>query len=222
VKNRLLNVTINALAAGVIGITTLGMMAGSASAQAAPAAPAAGKPVETQWFKVCTKQADNNICNTQFTLVADTRQLVTAINLIDVKGKVNQRVLQAVVPTGRVIPAGVQLQIDKAAPQAMGYSVCFPDRCIAEAQLNDTVIAAMKKGTTLTVTSVNFQRQPNPIKITLSGFSKAYDGEPVAQPELAQRQQELNDALKKQADARRKKFEDAQASAKTGAAAPAQ
>lgn len=222
-KNRLLNVTINALAAGVIGITTLGMMAGSASAQAAPAAPAAGKPVETQWFKVCTKQGENDICNTQFTLVADTRQLVTAINLIDVKGKVTQRVLQAVVPTGRVIPAGVQLQIDKAAPQTMGYSVCFPDRCIAEAQLNDTVIAALKKGTTLTVTSVNFQRQQNPIKITLSGFSKAYDGAPVAQPELAQRQQELNDALKKQADARRKKFEDAQAAAKSGTpAAPAQ
>ena len=221
-KNRLLNVTINALAAGVIGITTLGMMAGSASAQAAPAAPAAGKPVETQWFKVCTKQADNNICNTQFTLVADTRQLVTAINLIDVKGKVTQRVLQAVVPTGRVIPAGVQLQVDKSAPQTMNFSVCFPDRCIAEAQLTDAVIAGMKKGTTLTVTSVNFQRQPNPIKITLAGFSKAYDGAPVAQPELAQRQQELNDALKKQADARRKKFEDAQAAAKTGAAAPAQ
>ena len=221
-KNRLLNVTMNALAAGVIGITALGMMAGSASAQAAPAAAPDGKPVETQWFKVCTKQGENDICNTQFTLVADTRQLVTAINLIDVKGKVTQRVLQAVVPTGRVIPAGVQLQIDKAAPQTMGYSVCFPDRCIAEAQLNDTVIAALKKGTTLTVTSVNFQRQQNPIKITLSGFSKAYDGAPVAQPELAQRQQELNDALKKQADARRKKFEDAQAAAKSGAAAPAQ
>ena len=229
-KNRLLNVTINALTAGAIGISALGMMAGSAAAQAAPAAPAApaaaaaAKPgvAETQWFKVCTKQGDNDICNTQFTLIADTRQLVTAINLIDVKGKVTQRVLQAVVPTGRVIPAGVQLQVDKSAPQTMNFSVCFPDRCIAEAQLTDAVIAGMKKGTTLTVTSVNFQRQPNPIKITLAGFSKAYDGAPVAQPELAQRQQELNDALKKQADARRKKFEDAQAAAKTGAAAPAQ
>lgn len=245
-KNRLLNVTVHAFVTGMIGLATLGLSATAASAQAA-ADPAAAAPAEapaagaaapadkaapapaqgapsasgTQWFKVCSKQGENEICNTQFTLIADTRQLITAINLIDVKGKVNQKVLQAVVPTGRVIPAGVQLQIDQNKAQTMGYSVCFPDRCIAEAQLTDAIVAAMKKGSGLTVTSVNFQRQANPIKITLAGFSKAYDGPPVAQPELAQRQQELNEALKKQAEARRKKFEDAQAQAKSGGAAPA-
>jgi invasion protein IalB len=226
VKIRFYNAPVQALAAGAIALAMLGAgmtaAAAQAAAPAAPAAPAAGAAgagAAPQWFKVCTKQGENDICNTQFTLIADTRQLVTAINLIDVKGKVNQRVLQVVVPTGRVIPAGVQMQVDQNAPQGMNYSVCFPDRCIAEAQLTDAVVAGMKKGNGLTVTSVNFQRQANPIKITLSGFSKAYDGPPVAQPELAQRQQELNDALKQQAEARRKKFEEAQAAAKT---APAQ
>ena len=214
-KNRLYTATVQALGAGAIGLTMLGAGMTAAFAQAAPAQPSS----EPEWFKVCTKQGENEICNTQFTLIADTRQLVTAINLIDVKGKVTQRVLQVVVPTGRVIPAGVQMQVDQGTPQGMNYSVCFPDRCIAEAQLTDAIVAGMKKGNGLTVTSVNFQRQANPIKITLSGFSKAYDGPPVAQPELAQRQQELNDALKQQAEARRKKFEEAQAAAK---AAPAQ
>lgn len=231
VKNRLLNVTVSALTTGLIGMAVLGMSAGAASAQAAPAAPAPAAPAAaapgapatggTEWFKVCSTQGENEICNTQFTLIADTRQLVTAINLIDVKGKVNQKVLQAVVPTGRVIPAGVRLQIDGNQPQQMNYSVCFPDRCIAEAQLTDAIVAGMKKGNGLTVTSVNFQRQANPIKITLTGFSKAYDGPPTAQPELAQRQEELNSALQKQAEARRKKFEEAQAQAKGGEAAPA-
>ncbi|WP_188907356.1 invasion associated locus B family protein [Aureimonas endophytica] len=213
----------------------MGAFAGEAAAQSAqkpaPAKPAAAAPAAaqqpepvpgTQWFKVCSKQGDNEICNTQYTLIADTRQLITAVNLIDVKGKVNQKVVQAVVPTGRVIPAGVQLQIDTGKPQTMNYSVCFPDRCIAEAQLTDAMVAAMKKGNAITVTSINFQRQPNPIKITLAGMGKAYDGAAVQQSDLAKRQQELNDALKKQADARRKKFEDAQAQAKAGAAdAPA-
>lgn len=206
-KNRLLKVAVTSLFTGVIGMAALGVTAGAAAAQAAPKpAPAAAAKADgsgAQWFKVCSPQGDNQICNTQFTMIAETRQLITAINLIDVKGKVNQKVLQAVVPTGRVIPAGVQLQIDQNKPQAMSYSVCFPDRCIAEAQLTDAVIAALKKGKGLTVTSINFQRQPNPIKITLTGFSKAFDGAPVAQPELAQRQKELNDALQKQADARR-------------------
>lgn len=221
-KIRLHTAPVQALAASAVALAMLGAGMTAAAAQAAPAAPAAAPAASAsapQWFKVCTKQGENDICNTQFTLVADTRQLVTAINLIDVKGKVNQRVLQVVVPTGRVIPAGVQMQVDQNAPQGMNYSVCFPDRCIAEAQLTDAIVAGMKKGNGLTVTSVNFQRQANPIKITLSGFSKAYDGPPVAQPELAQRQQELNDALQQQAEARRKKFEEAQAAAKS---APAQ
>jgi invasion protein IalB len=225
VKNSFLHVTAKAITAGLLGVATLAVIAGPAGAQSAPKAPA--KPVGaaqpqpvpgTQWFKVCSKQGDNDICNTQYTLIADTRQLITAVNLIDVKGKVTQKVVQAVVPTGRVIGAGVQMQIDSSKPQTMNYSVCFPDRCIAEAQLTDQMVAALKKGNNLTVTSVNFQRQPNPIKITLAGLGKAYDGQPTQQSDLAKRQKELNDALQKQADARRKKFEDAQAQAKAGAA----
>nr|WP_246191162.1 invasion associated locus B family protein [Aureimonas leprariae] len=230
-KNSSLPVSVAAIRAGLLGGAILAALAGQAAAQSAPKPAAPAKPAAaaaqpqavpgTQWFKVCSKQGDNEICNTQYTLIADTRQLITAVNLIDVKGKVSQKVVQAVVPTGRVIGAGVQMQIDSSKAQTMNYSVCFPDRCIAEAQLTDQMIAALKKGNNLTVTSVNFQRQPNPIKITLSGLGKAYDGQATQQSDLAKRQQELNDALQKQADARRKKFEDAQTQAKAGAAAPA-
>ncbi|MCO6402806.1 MAG: invasion associated locus B family protein [Aurantimonas endophytica] len=214
------------LAAALVGFATFGLSVSGANAQGAPAgqpAPqAAGSPVPAEWFKVCSSQGENEICNTQYTMVADTRQLITAINLIDVKGKVNQKVVQAVVPTGRVIPAGVQMKIDTNAPVTLNYSVCFPDRCIAEAELTDALVASMKKGGQLTVTSINFQRQANPIPITLSGFTGAYDGPPTAQPELAQRQQELNEALQKQAEERRKKFEDAQNAAKAAPETPAQ
>ncbi|MEF2553177.1 invasion associated locus B family protein [Aurantimonas sp. A2-1-M11] len=226
--HRLTNATTGMLAAGLLGFATLGAGVSGAIAQtatpAAPsgAAPAAGQQrpqaVPAEWFKVCSTQGENEICNTQYTLIADTRQLITAVNLINVTGKVNQKVLQAVVPTGRVIPAGVQIKVDDKAPQTLNYSVCFPDRCIAEAELTDAVVASMKAGSQMTVTSINFQRQANPVPVTLSGFTNAYDGAPKAQPELAQRQQELNEALQKQAEERRKKFEDAQNAAKTGAA----
>lgn len=191
--------------AGLAAVAGLAMPVANASAQQVPA----------EWFKVCSPQGENNICNTQYTMIADTRQLITAVNLINVTGKVNQKVLQAVVPTGRVIPAGVQMQIDENKPQTLNYSVCFPDRCIAEAELSDALIASMKKGKVLKVTSINFQRQPNPISVTLSGFTQAYDGPAKAQPELAQRQQELDKALQGQAEARRQRFEDAQNKAKT-------
>ena len=226
--HRLSNASAMLIAAGFIGAASLvgGVSAANAQAAApAPAAggqPAAGQAVPAEWFKVCSKQGDNEICNTQYTMIADTRQLITAINLINVKGKVNQKVVQAVVPTGRVIPAGVQMKVDGNAPQTLNYSVCFPDRCIAEAELTDAMISSMKKGNQLTVTSINFQRQANPIPITLSGFTGAYDGAPKQQPELAQRQEELNKALQQQAEERRKKFEAAQNAAKDGATPAAQ
>jgi len=209
VTNRFKTIERTAAVVGLAAVASLLPVAGSAMAQQVPA----------EWFKVCSPQADNNICNTQYTMIADTRQLITAVNLINVTGKVNQKVLQAVVPTGRVVPAGVQLQIDENKPQTLNYSVCFPDRCIAEAELSDALIASMKKGKVLKVTSVNFQRQPNPINVSLSGFTQAYDGPARAQPELAERQQKLDDALKSQADARRQRFEDAQNKAKAEPAA---
>lgn len=229
--HRLSNASTTLLAAGMVGLATLAVGVSGANAQdakpvagqARTANPAQVQAIPAEWFKVCSTQGENEICNTQYTMIADTRQLITAVNLINVKGKVNQKVIQAVVPTGRVIPAGVQMKVDDDKPQTLNYSVCFADRCIAEAELTDALVASMKRGKQMTVTSINFQRQANPIPISLSGFTQAFDGAPKAEPELAQRQKELNEALQKQADERRKKFEDAQKAAKdnTGEAKPA-
>ncbi len=212
-QDRMKNASLKRLAGVLVGTATL--LAGASLANAQQANQNA-QVMPTEWFKVCTKQGENDICNTQYSLIADTRQLITAVNLINVQGKVNQKVIQAVVPTGRVIPAGVQIKIDGNQPQTLNYSVCFPNRCIAEAELSDAMVANMKKGSQMVVTSINFQRQANPIPVTLKGFTDAYDGPPKDESALAQRQKELNDALQKQAEERRKKFEDAQNAAKQG------
>ena len=218
-QNRMNNASLSKLAGLLVGTATLLAGAPLANAQDANAQP---QVLPTEWFKVCSKQGENDICNTQYTLIADTRQLITAVNLIAVKGKVNQKVIQAVVPTGRVLPAGIQVKVDGNQPLTLNYSVCFPNRCIAEAELSDALVASMKKGNQLMVTSINFQRQANPVPVSLKGFTDAYDGPPKDESALAQRQKELNDALQKQADDRRKKFEDAQNAAKQGGDTPAQ
>jgi hypothetical protein len=43
-------------------------------------------------FKSCDKQADVDICNVQNITTASTGQLVTALSLVEVKGKVNRKV----------------------------------------------------------------------------------------------------------------------------------
>jgi invasion protein IalB len=179
-----------------------------ANAQNAPNQPPRG------WFKACSKQQDVDICNVQNLIMADTGQLMTGISLIDIKGKVNRKVFQITVPTGRMIPPGIGVQIDGGKAQKLDYVICFPDRCVAEAQLNDTLVASFKKGQKLTVTSINFQNQPNPLDISLAGFTDAFDGPPLKQSDLEDRQKKLQEFVAKNNEDFAKKLKEEQEKAK--------
>ncbi|NJR13241.1 MAG: invasion associated locus B family protein [Phyllobacteriaceae bacterium] len=188
-----------------------------AAAVAAGAAPAQAQTAPVQgWFKVCAKQADVDVCNTQQQVIAQNGQLVTAVSLLDIKGKTNRKIFQISVPPGRLIEPGVGMAIDGGQPQKMGYSVCFADRCIAEAELTDKLLASLKKGGKLTLTSINFQRQQNPVEITLEGFTAAIDGEPIQQTDAAARQKEVQDWVAKNKEDFEKKVLEAQEKAKQG------
>ncbi|MFZ2100710.1 MAG: invasion associated locus B family protein, partial [Oricola sp.] len=134
--------------------------------------------------------------------------------LIQITGKVNRAIFQIAVPTGRVIPAGIGLQIDGGQAQKIDYAICLPDRCIAEAPLSEALVASLKKGGELTLTSINFQNQPNPIQISLEGFTSAFDGEPLQQSEVESRQQQLQQAIEKRREDFQKRLLEEQQKAK--------
>ncbi|WP_311029128.1 invasion associated locus B family protein [Mesorhizobium koreense] len=182
----------------------------AAQAQDAPNQPPRG------WFKACSKQQDVDICNVQNIIMADTGQLMTGISMIDIKGKVNRKVFQVTVPTGRMIPPGVGVQVDGGKAQKLDYVICFPDRCVAEAQLTDALVASFKKGQKLTLTSINFQNQPNPIDISLAGFTGAFDGPPLKESDLQDRQKKLQDFVAKNNEDFAKKLKEEQDKAKQG------
>lgn len=194
-----------------------------AAAQDAPSkAPAQNAPAQAQsqgqppkgWFKACTKQEDNDVCIVQNLVAASNGQLVTAVGLITVQGKVNRKLLQVSVPSARLIQPGIVMQIDDGQQQKLDYAVCMPDKCVAEVPLTDGMIANFKKGGSVSFTSVNFQRSPNPIKVSLGGFTDAFDGEPMKQSQLEERQKLLQEEMQKKADEARKKLEAAQDAAK--------
>ncbi|MGO7077482.1 invasion associated locus B family protein [Rhizobium johnstonii] len=207
-------------------LSVLAVMVGAASAPvssfaqsaAAPApadapAQAAGAP-KLGWYKTCSKQEDNDICVVQNLILANGGQLVTAVGLISVSGKINRKLLQVSVPTARLVPPGIMMQIDGGKGQKLDYAVCLPDKCTAEIPLTDAMIASLKKGSDVIFTSINFRRAPNPIKISLEGFTGAYDGEPVSENKLAESQRSLQEGMQKKAEEARKKLEDAQKAAK--------
>jgi invasion protein IalB len=196
------------LAAGALGVAVTATLPAAAQQQQ--------QQLPEGWFKACSKQEDVDICNVQNIKVADTGQLLTGISLIEIKGKTNRRVFQVTVPTGRMVPPGIGLQIDGGQAQKLDYMLCLPDRCIAEGQLNDQLVASFKRGSELTLTSVNFQNQANPIKVSLSGFTAAFDGEPLQQSDLEDRQRQIQDFVSKNTDDFAKKLREEQEKAKQG------
>ncbi|MBN9254656.1 MULTISPECIES: invasion associated locus B family protein [unclassified Mesorhizobium] len=195
---------LSVIAAGVAGFLGVGVAAASAQQQ-----------IPQGWFKACTKQEDVDICNVQNITTAGNGQLITGVSLIELKGKVNRKVFQVTVPSGRLIGAGIGLQIDTGKTQKLEYVVCFPDRCVAEVPLTDQLVGAFKKGQALTLTSINFQNQPNPIKVALQGFSGAYDGPPLQQSDLEDRQKKVQDFVAKNNQDFAKKLKEEQDKAKT-------
>lgn len=204
-----------AMSALALSFATLSAPAVTFAQDAAPAAGGPGAP-PLGWFKTCTKQDDSDLCVVQNVNVAQNGQLITAVGLITVQGKVNRKILQISVPTARLIPPGISMQIDGGKGEKIDYVVCLPDKCTAEAPLTDAMIASLKKGGEVVFTSINFRRAPNPIKISLSGFTGAFDGEPISQSQLAESQRSLQEGMQKKAEEARKKLEEAQDAAKQG------
>lgn len=206
-------------------MTTLKMIAGrltliGAGAAAMLAAAVAQGAAQEQsqlpqgWFKACTKQADVDMCNVQYRIVASTGQMIGSVNLMQLSGKVNQKVIQITVPLGRLVPAGIQLQIDNSQPRKLDYKYCMPDACIAEAPLSDDLVNALKRGQQITATSVNFQNQPNPMPMTLAGFTAAFDGPALQQSDLDEKNQQVQDFVKRNTENFSKRLQDAQDASK--------
>lgn len=202
--------TRTALSALVVSLGAVSAPAVSQAQEASAGAPPLG------WFKTCSKQEDNDVCVVQNVVLAQNGQMITAVGLITVSGKVNRKILQVSVPTARLIPPGVSMQIDGGKGQKLDYAVCLPDKCTAEIPMTDAMIANLKKGSDLVLTSINFRRSPNPIQIALTGFTAAFDGEPITQSQLAESQRSLQESMQQKAEEARKKLEDAQNAAKTG------
>ena len=196
-----------AIAAGAAAMLASGVMA--ASAQQQPQIP-------DGWFKACTKQEDVDICNVQSIIVAESGQLITGVSLLELKGKVNQRVFQITVPSGRMVPPGIALQVDGGQSRKINYAICLTDRCIGEVPLTDDLVNSFKRGQQLTLTSVNFQNQPNPIQVTLNGFTQAFDGPPLKQSDIEDRQRQLEDFVNKNNEEFQRKLREEQEKAKAG------
>lgn len=200
----------------IIQITVTGLIGGILLSSSPSMAQ---EPTSNGWYKACNDQGDTKICNTQYQAVASTGQVITSINLADIKGSVNRRVFQVTVPTDRLIPPGVSMKVDDKKPTVIPMTFCTPRICAAEVDLDDKLVEVLKSGSSMEVTSTNFQGKPNPIKISLNGFGAAYEGAPIKQADLVARQKALEEQLKQKAESAQSELQKALDAAKEQGAA---
>jgi invasion protein IalB len=201
-----------------------------APAPAGPAAPRAAAPAATantpapsdsKWIKVCgTEQASKKqLCQVIQELTADSGQFIASVNLQKLEGepKMVFAVGVAMPATGVLVGPGMRAQIDDGKQYEVKFSLCFPDRCFADMQIDEAFITSMKSGGNLTLliaTQQGAQVRALPIPLTLVGFTKAYDGAGVDPSAAQAMRDDLAKSLKAHADEARQKLLDEQQQAR--------
>lgn len=164
-------------------------------------------PAAAAWVKVCNQEpkSKKNICLTTQEIRADTGQFLASVAIREI-GENEKRSLIIAVPPGMLLQPGLRLQVDKNKQHEIKYGICFPNACYAELNIDETVIAEMKRGNELILTSLNQQAKAINFQLTLSGFTASYDGDPIDPAQLQVQQQKLRDELQQKAEAARQRL----------------
>ncbi|MTH97154.1 invasion associated locus B family protein [Roseibium sp. RKSG952] len=188
----------------------------AALAFSVPVSGASAQSAETDspWVKVCNVDPNVNkeICLVTQELRTNTGQFLASVALREIEGEARKTLLVAV-PTGMLIQPGLRVQIDSGKQQQAKYGICFPNACYSELVIDDSFITSMKQGGKLVLTTLNQQAKAIPMDLTLMGFTKVYDGEPMDVAELQAKQEKLQAELQRRADEARQKLIDAQEAA---------
>ncbi|WP_150525837.1 invasion associated locus B family protein [Roseibium sediminis] len=166
---------------------------------------------ESPWIKVCNKdpKANKQVCLITQELRTSTGQFLSSVAVREIEGEARKTLLMAV-PTGMLIQPGLRVQVDAGKQTEAKYGICFPNACYSELVIDDTFVAGMKQGGKLIVTALNQQAKAVPFELTLIGFTKIYDGEPMDVAQIEEKQKQLQDELQRRADEARQKLIEAQ------------
>ncbi len=192
-----------------------GLIAGAAAAlvtlSSFAGAPAIAQEDQSPWRKACNPHPQTNKlhCVIFMELYTTTGQFLSSASIQEVEGEARKKLVVSV-PTAVLLQPGLRIQIDDSKPVIGKYSICAPNACYAELAVDDNFVNAMKQGGEMRVTPLNQQAKELVFKMTLIGFTKVYDGEPMDMAEQQKRQEELQSELQKRADEARQKLIDAQ------------
>ena len=195
----------------------------------APAAPPNGPvrlelmPMQAPWTKICGKDQNSGreICYTTRDFGQAPDQPPTLAIAVYQMASEDRRIARFLLPVGLLLRPGFRLVIDKGEPIEGRYAICFPNGCFAEAELNGTTLAALKKAQTATVIVRNQANVEVSFELPMKDFSAAFDGPAVDPKALEQQNQELQKQLEEKAREQREQLEKQSAAPTPAPASPA-
>ena len=163
------------------------------------------------WVKVCGEdpKKKKKVCVIAQEIRAETGQFLASVAIREIEGD-KKKVLAVFTPTIMLLQPGLRVQIDKNKQIAGKYAICFPDRCYAEIPISNDVIGQLKRGKEITITTLNQQARGVNFKLTLNGFTAAYDGPAMDTKQLEAEQKKLQSELQKRAEQARKRLQEKQ------------
>jgi invasion protein IalB len=198
-------------------------------APAAPAPAQAGpvkldlQPLQSPWTKICGKDpsANKEVCYTTRDFGQSPDQPPTLAVAVYQMSNQEKRIARFLLPVALMLKPGFRMVIDKGEPIDGKFAICFPNGCFAEAELNSTTIAALKKSQTVSVQVHNQADQIVSFNLPMKDFGAAFDGPAIDPKVLEQQNQELQKQLEEKAKLAREQLEKQNGAAAPTAPAPA-
>ena len=164
--------------------------------------------IPSPWTKICNRdpQANKEVCLVAQDIRAETGQFLASVAVREIEAEPKKQFIVAV-PPGMQLQPGMRVVIDKNEPLPARYSICFPNACYGDMDIDAKFVDIMKKGQALTVQAINQVGRTVNFTLVLKDFAKAYDGAPVDPKEVEAQQQKLREGMQKQADEVLKKLE---------------
>jgi invasion protein IalB len=164
--------------------------------------------IPSPWTKICNRdpQANKEVCLVAQDIRAETGQFLASVAVREVEGEPKKQFIIAV-PPGMQLQPGMRVVIDKNEPLPARYSICFPNACYGDMDIDAKFVDIMKKGQALTVQAINQVGRTVNFTLVLKDFTKAYEGPPVDPKEVEEQQRKLREGMQKQADEVLKKLE---------------
>lgn len=152
------------------------------------------------WTKVCQDKKDGEGVTclvTQELRNPNTAGVLASITIRLPEGK--DPTLFVTIPPGVLLQPGLRMQVDENKPVVGQFSICYPVTCVAVFDDVASLIKSFKKGNDVVLLVMSPDGKPGGFQLTLSGFTKAFDGPSTNLAVYEKKQEELVAAIRKRA-----------------------